>query len=202
MKICKTTFYRIFTVTTLILILLQLFTIPAIAEETAPRIELSEYSWHFGTHPQHSTVYRDLVIYNNGTADLELYDVQPTCGCTVLDRDQYPMTIPPGGSHTVNVTFNTLTYLNEVMKYIVVRSNDTTNSSITVYFWIAVVPTTWITEAVTFTITITTTTETQNTTTTQNPTATTTSAQSPTASLAISAISFVAALVATRKSGK
>ena len=112
--------------------LLAIFT--TLADQPVPRIELSEYTWHFGTHPQHTTLYRDLVIYNNGTADLELQDLLPTCGCTVLGRGQYPLIIPPGGSHTANVSFNTLNYQGDILKNIVVSSNDTTNSTITVYF--------------------------------------------------------------------
>jgi len=171
---------------------------PALAEEPAPRIELSEYSWHFGTHPQETTLYRDLVIYNNGTAPLEVWDVEPTCGCTVLDRGQYPLVIPPGGSHTVNVSFNTLHYQGDVWKYIVVKSSDPARSTITVDFWCTVVVTQPPGMAITFTIQ-TSTTETETTTTTYSQDITT---QSPAAAIPLSVIAIGFAVIKLQKLGK
>ncbi len=173
--------------TLMILVMMQSLIQAALAEDQSPRIELSEYSWHLGTYPQYTFVYHELEIYNTGTADLIINDIVSSCACAVLDMDEYPLSIPPGGSHTVNISFDTINYVDEVYKYINIMSNDPTNSSLTVGFWCIVLPPETNFTAVTFTFTVTTT-----TVTTPLPT---TTAESPAIAIPVAVLAFAAVIV-------
>jgi len=174
--------------------LLLLASFNSSAADPAPRIELSEYSWHLGTHPQDTVVYHDLFIYNTGTADLVVNDIDASCACTVLDKYEYPVVIPPGGNHTANISYMTLDSVGEDTKYIHVHSNDTSNLTVTASFLCNVTPPDSNSTPVTFTFTVT-------TTTTQQATPTTT-VESPATSVVVFAAAFTAALIVLRKSGK
>jgi hypothetical protein len=151
-------FMVLFALTVLAVTIPLAFSQPVHSADTAPHIELSEYSWHLGMHPQDTIVYHDLFIYNTGTSDLTVNNVEAPCGCTVLDMYDYPVVIPPDGEHLVNISFRTMDYRGEVSKMVRVLSDDTTNSTITVNFWCYVIPPDDNHTAVTFTFTVTTTT--------------------------------------------
>ena len=105
-----------------------------------PQISFNEESWDLGTHPQATYVYHDLIITNTGTGDLYLEDVNPPCGCTNLDRAQYPLTLKPGESHTANIVFSTGSYEGLITKFINVFSNDTQRPEVNLVFTCNVVP--------------------------------------------------------------
>lgn len=133
----------------LLLLFLLAAALPATAA-TGPRISFSEESWDLGTQPQDTYVYHVLIISNTGDADLQLIDVNPPCGCTIVDRGQYPLVLKPGQGHTMNVSFGTDGFNGNVTKTILVQSNDTARGEVTLFFSANVVPSTGPT---TFTIT-------------------------------------------------
>jgi len=152
------------------LLILVAAALPA-AMAAGPRISFNQETWDLGTHPQETQVYHDLVISNTGTADLNLTDVNPPCGCTIVDRAQYPLVLKPGQSHTVNVSFNTNNYDGNVTKVIYITSNDTSRPEVMLSFYTNVAPSTGST---TFTIPAT-----DTTTSFKTPTGSPTPTQSP-----------------------
>ena len=69
-------------------------------------------------------VERSFVIRNDGDQPLELTDVQPTCGCTVVDFDRR---IAPGSRGKVVVTLDSKGLRGPVAKSIQVYTNDSRN---------------------------------------------------------------------------
>lgn len=82
----------------------------------------------FGTMERHQTRTTDLVIRNDGGADLELLDVASTCGCTVAQPEK--KLLKPGQSTKLKVTFDSKEFQGEQIKYIKIRSNDPTSPAV------------------------------------------------------------------------
>ena len=82
----------------------------------------------------------DVIITNTGDAPLTITDVDPPCGCTIVDRGQYPLVLTPGESHTVNVSFQTGTYSGLITRNIAVSSDDPTAPVSQLTFTTNVVP--------------------------------------------------------------
>lgn len=75
----------------------------------------------FGVVPKGETVVHDFVIRNDGDAPLQITDVRPACGCTVVDYDK---TIAPGQTGKVHAEVDTATFNGAVSKSIAVFTND------------------------------------------------------------------------------
>jgi hypothetical protein len=95
-------------------------------------------------------VYHDVIITNTGDAPLTITDVDPPCGCTIVDRGQYPLVLTPGESHTVNVSFQTGTYSGLITRNIAVSSDDPTAPVSQLTFTTNVVPYYTVTSTVSF----------------------------------------------------
>jgi len=63
----------------------------------------------------------DFVIKNDGTADLQITNVQPACGCTVA---RYDKLIAPGKTGTIHVVVDTATFSGPIAKSVTVYTND------------------------------------------------------------------------------
>jgi hypothetical protein len=69
----------------------------------------------------------DFVFTNTGNKPLFLFDVHPSCGCTVPDYTHEP--VAPGASSTIRVQFNTDWHPGSQRKMILVRSNTRPKTS-------------------------------------------------------------------------
>ena len=141
-------------------------------------------------------MYHDILITNTGDEPLTIKDVDPPCGCTVVDRGQYPKVLAPGETHTVNVSFETGTYSGLITRYIIVTSDDPVRPVSQLAFTCNVVPYFTATSATSdvpaATVRVTT------TFTTMIPT--TTAEQSPVSPLGVIAALSISALVLRRYS--
>ena len=120
------------------------------AVAAAPKISFNEVYWELGTQPQGISVYHDIIITNTGDAPLTVKDVDPPCGCTIVDRGQYPLVLAPGESHTVNVSFQTGTYSGLITRNVAVSSDDPTAPVSQLTFTTNVVPYYTVTSTVSF----------------------------------------------------
>jgi hypothetical protein len=69
----------------------------------------------------------DFVIKNDGAADLQITNVQPSCGCTVA---RYDKLIAPGKTGSVHVVVDTTTFTGAIAKSVTVYTNDPENPQI------------------------------------------------------------------------
>jgi hypothetical protein len=74
-----------------------------------------------GTVAKGDTVNHDFVIKNEGTAPLEITQVQPACGCTVVSFDK---TIAPGKSGLVHTAVDSSTFNGPIAKGVTAYTND------------------------------------------------------------------------------
>ena len=65
---------------------------------------LKEVEFDFGTIPQGKPVYHSFEVRNNGSANLQLENIQTTCGCTTPEWNKEP--IGKGKSSSIKVGFN------------------------------------------------------------------------------------------------
>lgn len=84
-------------------------------------IVFKEYEHHFGKVAEGEKVSYQFTYENSGTADLVLNSVTTTCGCTVPKFETKP--VPPGGSGSLEVVFNTSGRNGMQTKTITVKSN-------------------------------------------------------------------------------
>src|SRR3954462_221161 len=57
-------------------------------EQKAPRLTIVEPVKDFGTVPKGDKIDWSFLIKNPGTADLNITNARPSCGCTVADFDK------------------------------------------------------------------------------------------------------------------
>ncbi len=70
----------------------------------APKITIEEPIADLGIVVKGDSASHEFVLRNTGDATLEILEIRPACGCTVVDFDK---TIEPGESGTVQATLNT-----------------------------------------------------------------------------------------------
>ncbi len=98
------------------------------ADPNAPKLRCDELIHDFGEVWSGEQVEHAYVIHNDGKSPLELLNVRPSCGCTVVDFDKV---IAPGGQGKVTVKLSTVRMAHEVSKTVMVESNDPLRRSIT-----------------------------------------------------------------------
>jgi hypothetical protein len=81
----------------------------------------------FGRVNEGEKLTADFVFTNTGNKPLFLFDVHPSCGCTVPDYTHEP--VAPGASSTIRVQFNTDWHPGSQRKMILVRSNTRPKTS-------------------------------------------------------------------------
>ncbi len=100
----------------------------AFAQEPAaapqPKIVVPQPIHDFGTMPRGEKLQHDFEIRNQGAAPLELREVRPACGCTVVEFDK---TIAPGAAGKVKAVLDTHEFTGPIAKTIDVLSNDPAN---------------------------------------------------------------------------
>jgi copper(I)-binding protein len=89
-----------------------------------PRIKFEKTLHDFGRVSSGEPVKYTYVFTNTGDATLVVTNVQPQCGCTTAG--QWSREVPPGGTGTIPIQFNTAAYNSEVFKQITVICNDKT----------------------------------------------------------------------------
>lgn len=102
-------------------LLLAANTVVIAQEETRPIAKAEESVVDLGKVPKGDTIPHTFVIRNEGTADLVLTQVRPTCGCTVAEFDEV---IAPGGTGEVRAMLDTTNFNGAISKTIIVSTND------------------------------------------------------------------------------
>ena len=86
-----------------------------------PVITFANVTHDFGTIDEGEKVASVFKFSNTGDADLVLTSVLTTCGCTVSKFSKKP--IPPGGSGTIEITYDSTDRRGKQTKTITVQSN-------------------------------------------------------------------------------
>ncbi len=91
-----------------------------------PNIAVSETEVHLGDVVNGEIIERDLLVENTGEAALTIDAVTTSCGCTQASVE--PTTIPPGGSGTLHIAFDSGAHgpalTGELIRQVFVASND------------------------------------------------------------------------------
>lgn len=95
----------------------------------APAVSMSESNLLIGDVVNGEVVVREVTVANNGDADLVVESVSTSCGCT--EATLTPMTIPPGSSGTLSISFDSGAHgpdlTGELIRQVFVNSNDPEN---------------------------------------------------------------------------
>jgi hypothetical protein len=105
---------------------------PALAL-SQPRLDLvGGPTFDFGEVYSGMTVHRDLTLKNTGTDTMVISDVSASCGCTgtLMSSDH----IPPKGSGTLSISFNSVKYSGKVQKVVTLNTNDTAHGHVRITF--------------------------------------------------------------------
>lgn len=86
-----------------------------------PKAVVAEPVMDAGVVPKGEKIAHDFVIRNEGDAPLEITQVKPACGCTVVDFDK---TIAPGQTGKVHSVVDTVTFTGAIAKGVTVFTND------------------------------------------------------------------------------
>lgn len=97
--------------------------------QAAPRIEVSETTFDFGTIYQQMSASHTFRIRNTGTSTLKLENIKSTCGCTAALPAQRE--IPPGGETELKVTFDSGSMRDRIVKHVHIDSNDPNKPRVT-----------------------------------------------------------------------
>lgn len=88
---------------------------------------LTEAVKDFGSVAKGEKVATDFVVRNEGDAELEIVEVIPACGCTVVGFDKK---IAPGASGKIHAELDTASFAGPLAKGITVLTNDPQNPRI------------------------------------------------------------------------
>lgn len=97
------------------------------ASSSKPKAVAAEPIADVGSVAKGDNAAHDFVIKNEGTADLQITNVQPACGCTVA---RYDKTIAPGKTGSIHVVVDTTTFSGAIAKYVTAFTNDPDNPQI------------------------------------------------------------------------
>lgn len=102
------------------------------ATEKAPRLSVLEPIKDFGTVPKGEKLTWSFLVKNTGTADLEIINARPACGCTVAEFDKV---IKPGQTGKVTAAVDTTNFAGPIAKAVTLETNDpsTPNAQITIH---------------------------------------------------------------------
>jgi hypothetical protein len=78
--------------------------------------------YNFGAVKEGERITHDFLVENKGNYDLIIFEVNRTCGCTVVDFEKGP--IAPGKSGKVTIRFNTTGRVGAVNKKVTIISNS------------------------------------------------------------------------------
>lgn len=100
---------------------------PAPPAPAAPRAIAPEPIWDAGIVARGAKVAHEFTLKNDGVEMLQLREVRPSCGCTVVSFDA---AIVPGGSGKVRVELDSEGLTGAVAKEVTVFTNDAANPAI------------------------------------------------------------------------
>lgn len=86
-----------------------------------PKAVIAEPIHEAGNVPKGEKITHDFVVKNDGDADLQITNVQPSCGCTVVSFDKV---IKPGQTGKVHAVLDSATFNGPIAKGISVFTND------------------------------------------------------------------------------
>lgn len=106
-----------------LLIVAGVCTCSAFAQDgTKPKLNLSQKAWDFGEVWHADRPKLDLILKNEGGAELRIQKVHTSCGCTAAQPEK--MVLAPGESTPVHVVFDTKGKQGPVSSKVIVFSND------------------------------------------------------------------------------
>lgn len=94
---------------------------PAATPAAGPRIVATDSIRDVGKVSKGEKIKLDFEIKNQGTAELVIQEVRPSCGCTVASFDAK---VAPGASGKIHVEVDTADFAGPIAKTITVLSND------------------------------------------------------------------------------
>jgi hypothetical protein len=99
-------------------------TLPLAADEKkGAKINVEPTSFDFGQVVAGATVEKEFVIRNFGVDPLEISEIVPSCGCTVVDKS-YPKSIKTGASGAFRLSLRVPAAPGHLVKSVLIRSND------------------------------------------------------------------------------
>lgn len=104
-------------------------TVPAHSGDAQPRIEATPMNVDLGTIDEGVRSKAIYNIKNTGTAELVIFDVKPTCGCTVASLSSKK--VAPGDTATLEAIYDSHNANGGVRRFINIQSNDPKNSTLT-----------------------------------------------------------------------
>ena len=96
--------------------------------QSGPSLVVDEPIRDVGIVESGATVRHTFVLRNEGDARLEIREVDPDCGCTVVDYDRR---IAPGGSGEITADVDLSTFVGPIAKYLLVYTNDVARPEVT-----------------------------------------------------------------------
>lgn len=105
--------------------------------QTGPSLAVDEPVKDLGIVESGSTVRHTFVLRNDGEEALRIRDVDPDCGCTVVDYDRV---IDPGTSGRITAAVDVSTFFGPIAKYLVVYTNDPANPEVSLAIKVEVRP--------------------------------------------------------------
>lgn len=96
--------------------------LPAGAASGQPRVVVFPQSYNFGTVNEGDKAKAVFRIKNTGDVDLIIYDVRPSCGCTVANLSSKKL--KPGETATLEAVYNSVNANGTIYKNVVVNTND------------------------------------------------------------------------------
>lgn len=106
------------------------FNILTYAEPKLVMDPANEYNWG-QVNAKENPLKASVKIYNKGDQELHILNVKPGCGCTTAPLDK--KIIPPGDFATLDISLNITGYSDNVVKSILIESNDPEKKSFYYY---------------------------------------------------------------------
>jgi len=104
----------------------------------APRLELSQKQFDFGTMKEGAKKTLSFKVTNNGKSNLDFLKVSTTCGCAALHLENGPLA--PGESRMAEITFDSIFITGTTQKVITVYTNDPNNHVVNLLVNAEVIP--------------------------------------------------------------
>jgi hypothetical protein len=101
---------------------------PRATAAAAPRIVVEPAGFDFGRVRATKAAEKEFLVRNHGRAELVIQSVVSSCGCTGVITEA--MTVKPGGSTTLRVTFTAPDTPGRLSKSVVIQSNDPARPSL------------------------------------------------------------------------
>lgn len=95
-----------------------------VAYAQMPRLVCDAPEYRFGQADSGRVIEHTFVVRNTGDADLKIAAIRPDCGCTAVRAGD--LTVPPGGSTTVQTRLSLKGFKGPLRKRLIVESNDPT----------------------------------------------------------------------------